>query len=167
MESIKVKPHTPRTHTRTHTHTHTHTHDHIVAFLTLTQSVTWAGVGQSVQCLITTDWQMGSNPWQRQRMSPLVSVSRPTLKPTQPPEQWVPSPRIKCGQGVTLTTHPHSVLRSRMSRSYISSLPWCLNCVTGQLCFTLFSQLCQTYCNGRTVLISWIYGHFQCEKCVG
>jgi hypothetical protein len=35
----------------------------------------------------------------------------------------VPSPGVKCGRGVTLPTHPHPVLRSRMSRSYISSPP--------------------------------------------
>jgi hypothetical protein len=47
-------------------------------------------------------------------------VSRPALGPTQPPAQWVPgvlSPGLKRGRGVTLTTHPHLVPRSRMSRS--------------------------------------------------
>jgi hypothetical protein len=34
-----------------------------------------------------------------------------------------PFPGIKRGRGVTLTTHPHLVPRSRMSRSYTSSLP--------------------------------------------
>jgi hypothetical protein len=29
-----------------------------------------------------------------------------------------PSPGLKCGRGMTLTTHPHLVPRSRMSRSY-------------------------------------------------
>jgi hypothetical protein len=32
-----------------------------------------------------------------------------------------PFPGAKLGRGVTLTTHPHLVLRTRMSRSYISS----------------------------------------------
>jgi hypothetical protein len=32
-------------------------------------------------------------------------------------------PGLKRGWGVTLTTHPHLVLRSRMSRSYTSSPP--------------------------------------------
>jgi hypothetical protein len=53
-------------------------------------------------------------------------VSRPALGPTQPPVQWVPgvlSPGVKSGRGVTLTTHPHQVPRSRMSRSYTSSPP--------------------------------------------
>jgi hypothetical protein len=35
--------------------------------------------------------------------------------------QWVSG--VKCGRGMTLATHPHLVLRSWMSRSYISSPP--------------------------------------------
>jgi len=36
-------------------------------------------------------------------------VSRLAVKPTKPPVQWVRGilpPRVKHGQGVTLTTHP-------------------------------------------------------------
>jgi hypothetical protein len=54
---------------------------------------------------------------------PVSSVSRPALGPTQPPVKWVPevlSPGVKRGRGVTLTTHPHLVPRSWMSRSYTS-----------------------------------------------
>jgi hypothetical protein len=61
-----------------------------------------------------------------QRIFPLSSVSRPALRPTQPPVQLVPgvlSPGVKRGRGVMLTTHPHLVPRSRMSRSYTSSPP--------------------------------------------
>jgi hypothetical protein len=68
----------------------------------------------------------GSIPGRDERIFPLASVSRPALGPTQPPVQWVPgvlSPGLKHGQGVTLTTHPHLVPRSRMIRSYISSPP--------------------------------------------
>jgi hypothetical protein len=57
---------------------------------------------------------------------PLASVSRSALRPTQPPAQRVPgvlSPGLKRGRGVTVTTHPHLVPRSRMSRSYTSSPP--------------------------------------------
>jgi hypothetical protein len=56
----------------------------------------------------------------------LASVSRPALGPTQSPVQWVPgvlSSGLKRGRGVTLTTHPHLVPMSRMSRSYTSSPP--------------------------------------------
>jgi hypothetical protein len=62
-------------------------------------------------------------------MYPLASVPRPTLRPTQPTIQWVPgdhSPGVKHGWGEMLTTHHHLVLRSRKSRSYTSSPPWCL-----------------------------------------
>jgi hypothetical protein len=56
-------------------------------------------------------------------ISPVASVSRPALDPTQPPVQWVPgvrSPGLKSGCGVTLTNHLHLVPSSRMSRSYTS-----------------------------------------------
>jgi hypothetical protein len=57
---------------------------------------------------------------------PLTSVSRPALGPTQAPVQSVPGvlcPGLKRGRGVTLTTHPHLVPRSRISRGYTSSPP--------------------------------------------
>jgi hypothetical protein len=43
------------------------------------------------------------------RLFPLAPVSRPAMRPTQPPIQWVRrviSPAVKRGWGVTLTTHP-------------------------------------------------------------
>jgi hypothetical protein len=39
-------------------------------------------------------------------------MSRPALRPTQPPVQWVPG--VRCGQGVTLTPHPLVVPRSKI-----------------------------------------------------
>jgi hypothetical protein len=68
----------------------------------------------------------GSIPGRGERNFPLAFVSRPALRPTQPPVQWVPgvlSPGVKRDRGVTLTTHPHLVPRSRNSRSYTSSPP--------------------------------------------
>jgi hypothetical protein len=53
-----------------------------------------------------------------------TSVSRPALRLTQPPAQCVPGvlyPGVKRGRSLRLTTHPHLVPRSRMSRSYTSS----------------------------------------------
>jgi hypothetical protein len=55
-----------------------------------------------------------------------ASVSRPALGPTQHPVKWLPGvlfPRLKCGMGVMLTTHPHLVPSSRMSRSYTCCPP--------------------------------------------
>jgi hypothetical protein len=46
-----------------------------------------AGVNQSVQSLTADD--RGSIPCHRQRISPVVSVSRPALRSAQPPVQWV------------------------------------------------------------------------------
>jgi hypothetical protein len=66
------------------------------------------------------------DPRQRQGIFPLASVFRPALGPTQPPVQCLPgvlSPGVKRGRGLTLTTHPHLVPRSWMSRSYTSSPP--------------------------------------------
>jgi hypothetical protein len=69
-----------------------------------------------------------------ERIYPLTSVSRPTLGPTQPPVKSVPvvlSPGVKRGRGVTVTTHPHPVPKSRMNRRYTSSPPKRLVAGTG------------------------------------
>jgi hypothetical protein len=78
-------------------------------------------------------WLLAGRPGDRrsilgrgERIFPVASMSRPALGPTQPPVQWVPgihSPGLKCGRGVTLTTHPHLLPRLRVSRSYTSSPP--------------------------------------------
>jgi hypothetical protein len=77
-------------------------------------------------CKPTKLHRSGFDPRQEQRIFPIASVSRPALGPTQPPVQWVPgvlSAGVKRGRGVTLTTHPHLVPRSWMSRRYASSPP--------------------------------------------
>jgi hypothetical protein len=59
----------------------------------------------------------GSIPGRSERIFPLASVSRPALRPTQPPVQWVPgvlSLGVERGQDVMQTTHPHLVPRSKM-----------------------------------------------------
>jgi hypothetical protein len=61
--------------------------------------------------------------------SALALVPTPALKPTQLPIQWAPgilSPWVKCGRGLTLSTHSHLVPSSRMNRNYPSSPPWSL-----------------------------------------
>jgi hypothetical protein len=73
-----------------------------------------AGVARSVSC-VTADWTTGVRSRQRQRIFPVAIVSRPALRPTQYPIQWVPW--VKRGRIVTLTTHPHLLPRLRMSRS--------------------------------------------------
>jgi hypothetical protein len=89
------------------------------------------GRGSSVG--IMTDYGLddrGSIPRQKQSIFLLVSASRPAPGPTQPPIQWVPglpSPGVKRGRGVTLTTHPYLVPRLSMSRSYTSSPPMCIS----------------------------------------
>jgi hypothetical protein len=64
--------------------------------------------------------------WWVQVMKPLIfafmflaPASRPALGPTHPPIHWAPG--VKRGRGVTLTTHPHLMLRLRKNRSYTSS----------------------------------------------
>jgi hypothetical protein len=68
----------------------------------------------------------GFDPRQTLMIFPLTSASRPALRTTQPPVQWVPgalSPGVKRGRGVILTTHPLLVPRIRKSRSYTSCHP--------------------------------------------
>jgi hypothetical protein len=88
----------------------------------------WAAISNKSRCIVYSivTGRSGFDPIQRQMSFPLASVPRPALGPTQPPIQWVPvvlPPELKRGRGVTLTTHPHRVPRSWMSRSYILSPP--------------------------------------------
>jgi hypothetical protein len=54
-----------------------------------------------------------------------LHLSRPPLRPTQPPVQWVPGlyRGVRCGRAVTLTPHPLLVPRSKTEWSYTSTLP--------------------------------------------
>jgi hypothetical protein len=101
------------------------------------------------------NWMTGRSrfdPWQRQEISPLASVSRLALRLTQPPVQWVPgvlSPGLKRGRGVTLTTHPHLEPRARMSSSYTSSPLRLHRCVVRLLYLRVF-------CLTRLRLLKWL-----------
>jgi hypothetical protein len=80
--------------------------------------------GSSIRLRAGRPGDRGSIPGRGEMIFPLACASRPALGPTQPPVQWVPgilSPGLKRGRGVTLTTHPISLPRSRMSRSYTPS----------------------------------------------
>jgi hypothetical protein len=67
--------------------------------------------GSSVYKCLTMNWRTGRSrfdPRQWQKIFPLASLSRPALRPTQPPIQWlsgVLSSGAKRGRGVTLITH--------------------------------------------------------------
>jgi hypothetical protein len=87
-----------------------------------------AEVAQSVQCL-TTDWttyRSGFDLRQEQKaFSSNLCVQ--TGSEAHPASCTMgtggPFPGVKCGRGVMLTTHPHLVPRSWMSRSYTASPP--------------------------------------------
>jgi hypothetical protein len=75
-------------------------------------------------------------------------VSRPVLRPTQPPVQWVLGvlSRLKHGLGVTLTTYPHLAQMSRMSRTKPPfSLVPAGHSRTALLSYTILSSHLSTY----------------------
>jgi hypothetical protein len=70
-------------------------------------------------------------------------VCRLALGPTQPLVRWVPgvlSPGLKRKRGVTLTTHPHLVPRSRMSRSYTLPTSAFVECRGTALALVVYRQ---------------------------
>jgi hypothetical protein len=91
-------------------------------------------VEQSVWRL-TTDWTTGiRSPAEANDFSCSLYVHTSSeADPVSYP--MVLPPGLKCSRGVTLTTHPHLVPRSRMSRSYISSPLGVCMAVAGQLYF--------------------------------
>jgi hypothetical protein len=78
-----------------------------VTFKSNTQNGRSRGSLASVVSDYTLD--RGSIPGRGEMIFLLASVSRPALRLTQLPVQWVPgvlSPGVKHGRGVTLTIHP-------------------------------------------------------------
>jgi hypothetical protein len=91
-------------------------------------NIMWAGYisHYSVWVWAARPGDRSSIPGRGERIFPLASVCRPALGSTQSPVQWVPgvlTPRLKRDRVVTLTTRPHLVPSSRMSRGYTSSSP--------------------------------------------
>jgi hypothetical protein len=80
-----------------------------------------------------------------------VIASRPALGPTQPPILWVPrglSLGVKCGRGVTLTTHPHLVPRLWISRT--SSPPCAYMACSGTALLLLYLWIIPTSQNSSS-----------------
>jgi hypothetical protein len=77
-----------------------------VQFYQCPQRPEWAGVCWHIipELIFVPEFHTGTYQY-----NPLTSVSRPALRPTQPPIQWVtrvPYSEVKRGRVVTLTTHP-------------------------------------------------------------
>jgi hypothetical protein len=93
--------------------------------LRTTTVIRGAGVAQAVQCL-TMGWTTGvRSPTEAEDFSssPCVQTGSGAHPAYCPMGTAGSFPGVKRGRGVTLTTHPHLVPRSRMSRSYTSSPP--------------------------------------------
>jgi hypothetical protein len=112
-------------------------------------SIVWSQC--SSVSIVSKDWTTGRlkfDPRQRRKdLSCRLSVQ--TSSGAHPTSctmgTGVLSSGVKHSRGVTLTTHPHLVLRSRMSRSYTSSAPLRLHrCVVGLL--YLYHPLSEVHC---------------------
>ena len=110
-------------------------------------------VAQSVYRLTTRRTVRGSNPGGGEIFRP----SRPALRPTQPPVQWVPGlyRGVKFGRGVLLTTHTLKVPRSWNSRAIPLPTPWA---TTGPVTGTryLFTYITLILPRSRTGTV-WFY----------
>jgi hypothetical protein len=81
----------------------------------------------------------------------LAPVSRPVLGSTLPPVSGVLPPGVNRGLGVTLTTHPHLVPRSRMSRSYTPLPPSAFVACSGTALAFRYNLALGTTLSGSTV----------------
>jgi hypothetical protein len=102
------------------------------------------GVAQSVLSL-TKDWTTGvrSSAGVKDISSSLCVQTCSEAHPAS----YSMVPGGKAWRGVTLTTHPHLVPRSGMSRRYSSSPPWRLHGCSG------------TYFLGHCIAYAWIWEH--------
>jgi hypothetical protein len=113
-----------------------------------------AHISELVNCFsssasIVSDYRLddrGSIPDRGKGFFSLASVSRPALRPTQPPIQWVPGggsfPEGKARPGPDADHSPNLVPRSRMGRSCMSSPLWRLHGGYGASLFYWFRTLC-------------------------
>jgi hypothetical protein len=101
-----------------------------------------AGVAQAVQCLTTGRMSAIRSPPEAKVFFSNVSVQ--TNSWAHPASctmgTVVLAPGAKSGRSVTLTAHPHLESRSRMSISYISSLPYRLHSCNGTALLTHHSN---------------------------
>jgi hypothetical protein len=104
-------------------------HSCCVRSFTCHKSMTWEDkMSQGSSVSVASDYGLDKHdsiPGSKKRIFFLVTASRPALKPTQPPIQWVIG--VKHSWGMTMTTHPHLVLTLRTSRSHTTSPPKCLH----------------------------------------
>jgi hypothetical protein len=90
----------------------------------------------------------------------------------------VPSPGVKRSRGVTLTTHPHLVPGSRMSRCYTSSVPSASMAYSGKTLLHLYCKICNPTNSlaadlhmlrfiGLPILVLWVgFDKISVELCV-
>jgi hypothetical protein len=83
--------------------------------------------GNAVAVVLTTDWTTGVRSLAETKD---FSSSSETHLTSYPMGRF---PGVKRGPGLTLTTDPYLLPRSRMSRRYTSSTPYRLHGVAGQL----------------------------------
>jgi hypothetical protein len=83
-----------------------------------------------------------------------VQTSTETHPASYPMGTGAPFPGVKCSRGVTLTTHPHLELRSRMSGSYTSWPPWRVHGIVGVLLLFYWSHVVKAW----MLFLSWSCG---------
>jgi hypothetical protein len=120
-------------------------------------------VAQSVQWLATswTTRRSRFDPWQRRKdFSSNMCVQ--TVSGVHPTSSTMgtgsPFQGLKRGRGLPLTTHPHLVSRSRMSRSYTSSPPsaFVVCCGTALALGSIFWHILFRYIEKQTRKIMYV-----------
>ena len=102
---------------------------------------------------MATDYYL-DGPGIESRWGEIFRPSRPALGPTQPPVEWElgPSPEVKYGRGVLLTTHPLLVPRSWKSRAIPLPALWA---TTGPETGTLYLYVSDIRCIAVNRIALW------------